>query len=46
MVYGRASLGLLNVSVGTQYIVTGIVLLGAATLDSLSRRRSTASGRA
>jgi len=39
-------LGLLNVSVGTQYIVTGIVLLGAATLDSLSRRRSTASGRA
>jgi D-xylose transport system permease protein len=39
-------LGLLNVSVGAQYIVTGVVLLAAATLDSLSRRRSTASGRA
>ena len=39
-------LGLLNVSVGTQYVVTGLVLLAAATLDSLSRRRSTASGRA
>jgi D-xylose transport system permease protein len=39
-------LGLLNVSVGTQYIVTGIVLLGAVTLDSLSRRKSAASGRA
>ena len=39
-------LGLLNVAVGTQYIVTGIVLLAAATLDSLSRRRSAAAGRA
>src|SRR3954453_14599832 len=39
-------LGLLNVSVGTQYIVTGVVLLAAATLDSLSRRKSAASGRA
>jgi D-xylose transport system permease protein len=39
-------LGLLNVSVGTQYIVTGLVLLGAVTLDSLSRRKSAASGRA
>jgi D-xylose transport system permease protein len=39
-------LGLLNVSVGTQYIVTGIVLLGAVTLDSLSRRKSAATGRA
>ena len=39
-------LGLLNVAVGTQYIVTGIVLLSAATLDSLSRRRSAAAGRA
>ena len=39
-------LGLLNVSVGTQYVVTGLVLLAAATLDSLSRRRSTATGRA
>jgi D-xylose transport system permease protein len=39
-------LGLLDVAVGTQYVVTGIVLLGAVTLDSLSRRKSTASGRA
>ena len=39
-------LGLLNVAVGTQYVVTGIVLLAAATLDSLSRRKSVASGRA
>jgi D-xylose transport system permease protein len=38
-------LGLLNVAVGTQFIVTGIVLLAAATLDSLSRRRSAAAGR-
>lgn len=39
-------LGLLNVSVGAQYVVTGIVLLAAATLDSLSRRRSASAGRA
>ena len=39
-------LGLLNVSVGTQYIVTGMVLLGAVTLDSVSRRKSAATGRA
>ncbi|HKN93113.1 MAG TPA: hypothetical protein VJU60_02180 [Thermoleophilaceae bacterium] len=39
-------LGLLNVSAGTKFVVTGIVLLAAVTLDSLSRRRSTASGRA
>jgi D-xylose transport system permease protein len=39
-------LGLLNTSAGTQYIVTGVVLLAAATFDSLSRRRSAASGRA
>jgi D-xylose transport system permease protein len=39
-------LGLLNVAVGTQFVVTGIVLLAAATLDSLSRRRSAAAGRA
>jgi D-xylose transport system permease protein len=37
-------LGLLNVAVGLQYIVTGVVLLAAATLDSLSRRRSAAAG--
>jgi len=39
-------LGLLNVSAGTQYIVTGVVLLAAATVDSLSRQRSAAAGRA
>ncbi|HEV7177418.1 MAG TPA: sugar ABC transporter permease, partial [Solirubrobacteraceae bacterium] len=31
-------LGLLNVSAGTKYIVTALVLLAAVTLDSLSRR--------
>jgi D-xylose transport system permease protein len=39
-------LGLLNVSAGTKFIVTGIVLLAAVTLDSLSRRRSAAAGKA
>ncbi|MDX6655762.1 MAG: D-xylose transport system permease protein [Solirubrobacteraceae bacterium] len=39
-------LGLLNVAVGTQYVVTGVVLLAASTLDSLSRRRTAAAGRA
>jgi D-xylose transport system permease protein len=39
-------LGLLNVSSSTKFIVTGIVLLAAVTLDSVSRRRSAASGRA
>jgi len=39
-------LGLVNVSAGTKYIVTGLVLLGAVTLDSLSRKRSAATGRA
>jgi D-xylose transport system permease protein len=39
-------LGLLNVSAGTKYIVTGIVLLAAVTLDSLSRRGRAATGRA
>jgi D-xylose transport system permease protein len=38
-------LGLLNVSAGTKFIVTGVVLLAAVTLDSLSRRRSAAAGR-
>jgi ABC-type xylose transport system permease subunit len=38
-------LGLLNVVVGTQYVVTGIVLLAASTLDSLSRRRTARAGR-
>jgi D-xylose transport system permease protein len=39
-------LGLVNVSAGAKFVVTGIVLLAAVTLDSLSRRRSEASGRA
>jgi D-xylose transport system permease protein len=39
-------LGLINVSAGTKFVVTGIVLLAAVTLDSLSRRRIVASGRA
>jgi D-xylose transport system permease protein len=39
-------LGLLNVSAGTKYIVTGLVLLAAVTLDSLARRGRVATGRA
>src|SRR5947209_2923090 len=38
-------LGLLNVSAGTKYIVTGLVLLAAVTLDSVSRRGRAGSGR-
>jgi len=38
-------LGLLNTSAGTKYIVTGIVLLAAVTLDSLSRRGRVSTGR-
>jgi len=38
-------LGLLNVSAGTKYIVTALVLLAAVTLDSLSRRGRVATGR-
>ena len=38
-------LGLLNVSAGTKYIVTALVLLAAVTLDSLSRRGRVAAGR-
>jgi D-xylose transport system permease protein len=39
-------MGLLNQSSATVYMVTGLVLLIAATVDALSRRRATASGRA
>ena len=39
-------LGLLNVSAGTKFIVTGLVLLAAVTLDSISRRGREATGRA
>jgi D-xylose transport system permease protein len=39
-------LGLLNVSVATQEIVTALVLLAAVTLDTVSRRGREATGRA
>ena len=39
-------LGLLNVSAGTKYVVTGLVLAAAVTLDSLARRGRVATGRA
>ena len=39
-------LGLLNVSAGTKYIVTALVLLAAVTLDSVTRRGRVATGRA
>jgi D-xylose transport system permease protein len=35
---------LLNVSAGLKYIITGIVLLAAAGVDALTRRRAAASG--
>jgi D-xylose transport system permease protein len=38
-------MGLLNKPAGIVFIVTGIVLLVAATVDALSRRRATATGR-
>jgi D-xylose transport system permease protein len=39
-------LGLLNVSSGTKFVVTGLVLLAAVMLDSISRRGREQSGRA
>jgi D-xylose transport system permease protein len=39
-------LGLLGLSSGTKYVVTGLVLLAAVTVDSISRRRQAATGRA
>jgi D-xylose transport system permease protein len=39
-------LGLLNVSAGTRFVVTGVVLLAAVTVDSISRRGRASSGRA
>jgi D-xylose transport system permease protein len=38
-------MSLLGYSSATQYIVTGIILLAAVTLDTISRRRLAASGR-
>ncbi|MFY1704330.1 sugar ABC transporter permease [Micromonospora sp. WMMA1923] len=37
-------MGLLGYSAGTKYVVTGVVLLLAASVDALSRRRSAATG--
>ncbi len=39
-------LGLLNTTAGTKYIVTALVLLAAVSLDSISRKGRTNSGRA
>ena len=38
-------MSLLGYSSATQYIVTGVILLAAVTLDTISRRRLAASGR-
>jgi D-xylose transport system permease protein len=38
-------MGLMRQSTGNVYIITGLVLLVAASVDALSRRRATASGR-
>ena len=37
-------MGLLNYSAGVKYMVTGVVLLLAAGVDALSRRRAAATG--
>ncbi len=39
-------LGLLGLSAGTKFVVTGLVLLAAVTVDSLSRRGRESAGRA
>ena len=41
----RTGSSLLGYSSATQYIVTGVILLAAVTLDTVSRRRLAASGR-
>jgi D-xylose transport system permease protein len=38
-------LSLLGSSAATQYIITGVILLAAVTLDTLSRRRLQTVGR-
>jgi D-xylose transport system permease protein len=38
-------MGLLGYSAGVKFIVTGLVLLVAAGVDALSRRRAAATGR-
>ena len=37
-------LGLLGLSAGTKFVITGLVLLGAVLLDALAKRRRTARG--
>ncbi|MFD2765707.1 sugar ABC transporter permease [Micromonospora eburnea] len=37
-------MGLMGYSSGVKYVVTGVVLLGAAAIDALSRRRAAATG--
>ncbi|MEA2179569.1 MAG: D-xylose transport system permease protein, partial [Solirubrobacteraceae bacterium] len=39
-------LGLLGLSSGTKFVITGLVLLAAVTVDSLSRRGRAQAGRA
>jgi D-xylose transport system permease protein len=39
-------LGLLGLASGTKFIITGLVLLAAVTVDSVSRRNLASSGRA
>jgi D-xylose transport system permease protein len=39
-------LGLLDIQSGTKFVITGLVLLAAVTVDSLSRRNLASSGRA
>ena len=38
-------MGLLRQSTGNVYMITGLVLLVAASVDAISRRRASASGR-
>lgn len=37
-------MGLMGYSAGVKFVVTGLVLLGAAVIDAVSRRRATATG--
>ena len=39
-------LGLLGLSSGTKFVVTGLALLAAVTVDSFARRRQERAGRA
>jgi D-xylose transport system permease protein len=46
VIYGVANgMSLLNYSSGVQFLVTGIILLAAVTVDTLSRRRLAVTGR-